>query len=421
MSEAITKADDLFRQLNENLNETRRWLVGKYSPKGNYNINFDKATPKYDGPPICTREFDFTPKGPRCHWCNSLCLLTKDGHFVDKEIIQIKSGSYRGQEIQVFKFPLLKDSSFGSYNTIQPQTKSDMNNIRNICKRQWLQNQSDNVSHDIAISCLLNSANYPFRSTTLGVWMCEDINLIKFVPTLGSFKTAIFTPDLFKNTFFQIYMMSMIGSFSHGNPNANCFYVSNMPSSFDVPGKKIQMGSTVFMDMCEYSSYSMDYDGRFLYFTGKAHDFTVEEPEWKLEFSMTNDKLVPRQHTKSPCKPSYLTCRMTTFVPSISIMNYIRSTGVNVFPHMYYIIYMTILLMNQSFFEVYNKSSAKTIFSKIFIDSEYEKYIDMISKHFGETPSCDDIITMLSEANIHIRDDTLEFIKSDMVTFITAP
>lgn len=417
-SECITKADDFFKRMFEISNETRRWLVGKYNPKGNFDIDFEKVIPIYKGPHICERQFDFTVDGTRCQWCNALCLLTKDGNFIDREHIPIRSGSYRGQELQVFKYPI-PDVPFGTYKTIPVQIKSDMNKIRDFCKRQWLQNQSDNVSHDIAISSLLNSNNYPFRSTTLGAWICNEVNLIKLVPTLGSFKNAIFTPDLFKNTFFQLYMMSMIGVFSHGNPNANVLYLSNIPSLFDAGGKKISMTSTLFMDLSEYSSYTMDYDGRFLYYIGKSHNFKIKEPDWNLEFTMTNNKVIPRQHTKSPSKASYLSSRMTTYVPSIEIMNYIRQTGINIFPHMYFIIYMTIVLLNSSFYELYNRSSARNIYSKIFIDGEYTKYMDMISRHQGETPSCDEIIGMLAAENIHIRDDLLEYIKNEMIGYIT--
>lgn len=418
MSEqTITKSDDIFKKLNDISTETRRWLVGKYLPKGPYSVDFTKTIPIYNGPDICHLEFDFTVSGPKCAWCNSICLLTSDGRINNGEIIPIKSGSYRGQEITVYKHPIPK-VEFGKYETIPCQVKSDINPIRNICKRQWMQNRSDNVSHDIAISCLLNSNNYPFRSTTLGSWICKEVNLVKLNPTLGSFKNAIFTPDLFKNTFFQLYMLSVIGVFSHGDPNANVLYLSNIPSSFDAGGKKIALTSTLFLDMSEYSSYMMDYDGRFLFFVGKQHDFNIKEPDWNLEFKMTTDKVIPKQHTKSPSKNSYLLNRMTTFIPSLDIMNYIRRTGMNVFPHLYFIIYMTIALMNRTFYDQYSHSTVKEIYSSIFIIGEYEKYMTLIESHFGETPTCDEIITMLANANIHIRDDSLEYIKMSMFNYM---
>lgn len=418
MSETITKVDDFFKKLYEVSAETKRWLVGRYSTEQNHIIDFEKSIPIYKGPEVCHHQFDFTTDSPRCMWCNSLCLLTKEGNFENGDIIPIKSGSFKGQEIKVNKYPV-PTIPFGRYETIQPQVKSDMNVIRNVCKRQWLQNKSDDVSHDIAISCILNSFNYPFRSTTLAGWICKDINLIKLVPTLGSLKNAVFTVDLFKNTIFTLYMLSMIGVFSHGDPNANVMYLSNIPSSFDVGQKKIQMTSTLFMDMSEFSSYMMDYDKRFFYFTGKQHEFKTNEPDFNYEFTLTDNKLVPRQHTKSPSKKSYLTSRMTTFIPSIEMMNYIRKTGINISPQLYYMIYMTIVLLNVSFYDIYRESSIKEVFSKIFLNDEYQIYMNMISKHLGETPTCDEIITMLANAKIHIRDDSLDMIKSDMVSYIS--
>ena len=417
-SQAMLKSDDFFKKLMENSVETRRWLVGKYSAKGNYNIDLTKSIPIYKGQDICHQEFNFTIEGTRCPWCNSLCLLTKNGNFNNGDVILIKSGSYRGQEITVYKYPI-PEKEFGTYETVQFQNRSHMNVIRNTYKRQWLQNRSDNISHDIAISSILNSYNYPFKSRTLGAWICKDVNLVKLVPSLGSFKTAIFTQDLFKNTFFQLFMLSMIGSFSHGDPNANVLFLSNINSSFEIGSRKIPLSSTLFMDLSEYSSFAYDYDGRYLYFVGKEHDFNVSEPNYNLEFTMTTNNVTPKQHTKSPCKTSYLKSRMVTFIPSIEVMNYIRKTGINVFPHMYFVIYMTIALLNRTFYDIYKNSNAKTIYMSIFVNDDYERYISLIELHLGETPTCDEIITMLQSNNIHIRDDSLDHIKNNMVVFIS--
>lgn len=75
--------------------------------------------------------------------------------------------------------------------------------------------------------------------------------------------------------------------------------------------------------------------------------------------------------------------------------------------------------MNRTFNELFMKSEAKKIFSKIFIEGEFEKYMSIISSHLGATPTCDEIITLLNNEKIHIRDDSIECIKNDMVTYIT--
>lgn len=415
----ITKSDDFFKYIFEVANESRRHLQHRYKQDGDIDLN--GSIPIYTGKSICKCVFDFTVDGPRCRICNSLCLLTDDGDFKDKEIITIRTGSYRGQQIQVFKHPRNDSANFTfcNYSPVNHNINSHLNNINNVCSKRWLRNNTCNASHDYAISCLINTSSLPFKSKTIFAWICDEVNVLKFVPSLGSFKNAIFTHDLFKNTFFQLYCLSFSKNFSHGDPNANVLYLSNIPSSCDGPNKtKVEMASSLFFDVSEYSSFCTDSNGLSLYYTGKSHVSDIEEPHWNMSFKLTTSKLLPRQHTKSPCKKSYLTRRLTTFIPTIEIMNYVRQTGINVFPHMYFIIYMAIVLMNRSFYDIYINNEASRVFSLIFVDDDYSRFMDIVVSNLGKDPTCDEIIMLLNENRIQIRDDSLEYIKGEMFKYI---
>lgn len=417
MSNCILKSDDVFAKMNEISNETRRWLVGKYNTEEKYKVDFRKSIPRYQGPEICHLEFDFTSKGTRCFWCNTFCLLTSDGKFNHQEVITIGSGSYKGQQLTIQKSEI-PEVEFGTYEPIKA-IGSDFLPIAEVSRRHWMQNKCSFPSHELAISSLVNSNIFPFKCRALGAWICRDVNLVKLVPTLGNFKNAIFTRELFRNTFFQIFMLSVTNNFSHGDPSSTNLFLSNIPSVFTAGNKKISMNSTLFFDLSEFSSFTIDYDKRLLFFVGKEANYTQPEPNWNFKFTLTNEKVIPKKLTRSPCKPSYLAKRLITFVPSMSVMNYIRATGFNVFPQLYFIIYMTIALCNKTFYEQFMASKALNLYRCCFVDNDFNRYLNLITSKQDKEVTTDQIIDMLDSNQIEIRYDLFDLIKMEVLGFMT--
>lgn len=415
----FVNSNDIFNKMNELSLETRRYLLGKYETTPQYETNFTKITPSYCGEKKCHLKFNFTTDGPRCFWCNTICLLTENGDIISNEHIPIKSGTYKGQIIKIIKYPLI-EIPFGTYKPISANHNSHLENISKIVSKQRMINCSDESSHDIAISSLINSdSNLPFKSTTLGSWICNDINILKIVPTLGTFNTCIFTPELVKTTIFQLFILSASENFSHGSPSTDNMWISNFPSVFTIDKtRKINMLSTIFLDLDIYSSYVIEYQNRFLYFVGKNSQSDIKEPVWNINFKFDNGKGNCENLTKSPCMKSYLNERISTILPSMELMNYIRFTGINVFPQFYYFIYMTIALLNRSFYDLFMKSNVLKIFQKIFLNGDYEKYINVINLHIGQHKTADEIVQLLIDTHIEIRHDIFLLIKHDILNFM---
>jgi hypothetical protein len=415
----ILNSNDLFSELTKLNLETRRYLLGKYVTTPIYETDFTKITPIHKGEKKCHLKFNFTTDGPRCFWCNTICLLTDDGEIVEKQDIKIRSGSYKGQVITIIKHPI-PEINFGSYKPINANHNSHLNTIRRTISRQRMINCSDDSSHDIAISSLINSDSIlPFKSRTLGAWLCDDVNVLKLVPTLGNFNNAIFTSEIMKSTFFQLFVLSGTESFSHGAPSGDNLWLSNFPTVFPVDKeRKIKMTSMLFIDPSIYSSYTVEYQDRRLYFVGKHSDSEREEPNWNINFKLINDKSYCENLTKSPCMKSYLRERISTILPSMDLMNYIRYTGINVFPQFYFFIYITIALLNKSFYDNFIISGACKIFQKVFLDNDYTSYMNVINKNIGSIKNSDQIIELLVESNIRIRHDVITIIKNDILNFM---
>lgn len=416
----IVNCNDIFTELNKLSLETRRYLLGKYETTPTYQTDFSKIVPKHSGEKKCHLKFNFTVNGPRCFWCNTISLLTKDGDIIPNENIQIKSGTYKGQIITISKHNI-PDIPFGTYRPIEFNYKSHLNIINRTISRQRMVNCSDESSHDIAISSLINSdSNLPFKSRTLGAWICDDVNVLKLVPTLGNFNVVNFNHEMMKNTFFQLFVLSATDSFSHGSPSSTNMWISNFPNSFPVGnGKKINMVTTLFLDPGIYSSYTVEYNDRRLYFVGKSSQLDIKEPNWNIGFKFDHGSGNCDNLTKSPCMKSYLEERISTIIPSMEIMNYIRFTGINVFPQIYFFIYMTIALLNRSFYNLFINSEALNIFKKVFLQGDYERYINVINQNIGQNKTADEIIQLLILSRIEIRHDTISLIKSDILRYMT--
>lgn len=410
----IPKSDDVFAKFIEISTENKRYLLGKYAEGITYKTDLTKSTPIYNGEKICHRKFNFTTEGAKCFWCNTIALLTSEGEIMDSEPITIKYGQYKDQNIIIKQYPK-STVPFGTYEPDTIKLKSNILTVEETLSRQRMINKSDDASHDIAISCLINSSQYPFKSNTLSGWICDKINLVKLLPKPGNVSTVSFNDRMMKNTFFQIFVMSAIRGFSHGSPSSKHLFISNFPSSYPIGGGKvINMNTTLFLDTDIYSSFEVNYNDRKLYFVGKHSVSEMNEPKLGIEILIGHGKSKGTQVTKSPVMTKYNTERILTITPSMEIVNYNRFTGINIFPQFYFFIYLTILLLNKSFYDEFNKSKLVNMVKGIFIKDDYEKYMRAINLHMGTTPDADGIIKILIDSGISIRYDSLDLLKNEI-------
>lgn len=410
----ITKTDDIFRKLNEISNETKRWLIGKYFTEAKYTTDLTKSIPSYNGESICHRKFNFTTEGTRCFWCNTFSLLSTDGEIYPGIPISIECGSYRGQKLIIDQYD--KNSvPFGTYEPDDITLTSHLLNIEKTVVKQRMINRSCDASHSIAISSLINASQFPFKSRILGGWICDKVNLIKLLPMPGNISEILFTPEMAKDIFFQLFFIAGTDSFNHGSPASRHLFVANIPTKFTVGKKEIKMGFTLMIDPDRYSSFSVDYNGRKLYFVGKHSVDTIREPNWNIDFIIGCDNSGRAKITKSPCLKKYLSSRILTLSPSVEIMNYIRLTGINVFPQLYFFLYITIALLNKSFFDSITNNGVLNLIKKIFIDEDYDKYIDIIKSNQNKILSEDEILNLIIVSGVRIRLDLFEILNVDVL------
>lgn len=410
----ITKSDNIFCKLSEISTEVKRWLVGKYFVGTDFKTDLSQSIPIYKGERICHRRFNFTLDGGKCFWCNTFSLLTSDGDIISESPIPIECGSFRGQRIVVTKSEIPR-VPFGTYEKQEVRFISHIFNIERMFNMERMINKSCDTSHSIAISALINSSPVPFKSRILGGWICDKVNTVKILPIPGNIKHVTFNEKLAKDVLFQIYVLSGTDYFNHGSPSSNHLFIAAISNDFDVGGgKKVGLSCILFIDPDRYSSYFTEYNGRKLHFVGKHSTEQIEEPNWNIEYIIGMPSR-GSQLTKSPMIKSYADNRVAIFNPKMEMINYIRLSGINVFPQLNFFLYLTIILTNRSFYNIFINSKMNDILRKICVGDDYNTYINMIRENFDRDLNHDQIAELIIDIKIKIRYDLLQLISSDII------
>jgi len=413
---SILNIDKIFKTMSNMTNESKRHLVGKYDKKleEQYETDFTQSIYHYNSnKPICSNKFNFSPDGTKCKMCNSFSFLFDDGEIIPDEQIIIESGFFKGKRLMIKRFPNC-ETQFGKYRYGPVDLNSNLISINKIIKRQRMINESCEASHKFAISTLINTSEFPFKSNILCSWVCEYTNLVLFVSKDNLIKT-LFTEKMMKDIFFQIFILSGTDTISHGSPSYENTSVMNEKSSYKMNGKKIDMDYTLFIEPCKYSSFTVDYANRKLYFVGKDSIRNIEEPNWNINYNLTNNKNIRVKLTDNPSMKDYLSMRVPSLNVSTELMNYIRFTGINVFPQLYFFLYVTIFLLNKSFYDLFTSSSIYTEFSKLFLENDLDNYLKIINENMGKELNEDEIVQLLIDCNLKIRLDLIPLLGSYMI------
>lgn len=411
----LVNTNEIFTKLSDICTETKRTLLGKYIKDKKFTVVLKGVIPTYEGKEICDRKFNFTVNGPKCFWCNTFSLLDEEGEVCHAKKIHIRTGSYRDQIISIYQSPI-ESPDFGNYQPVNFTISSVLNNVSNYRYFQRMINTSCDTSHKFAMAVLVNSMGLPFKTCILGAWLCKNVNIVTIEPNCGSFKDAKFNDKIFKDIFFQIILLSRESAFSHGTPNPNNLFISSLPATYKINDKMtIPLTCRLFLDMGIYSSFKVTYENKNLCFVGKHSPEIVAEPSWNFDFS-TDIHSKSVKLTGSPCMKEYMTNRVIKIKLTKDIMEYIRLSGINVFPQIYFFLYLTILLLNKSAMYEYNKSDKITnIIKMILSEEDYKNYMNTIIQKSTAT-SEDDIVDILIDSNISIRLDLFELIGSSVIS-----
>lgn len=405
---SILSTDQIFRKLSDITLETKRRLVGKYVTGDLYETDFTESIYHRHGTPICSAKFNFSPDGPKCLWCNTFSFLFEDGEIIPDVPIEIESGSYKGKKILIKRYPRL-ETVFGKYKPSRAEYHSILIPVRDTTQRTRMINQSCDISHKVAISSLINSSEFPFKSNILGAWVCENTNTVEVYPEL-KLNEIVFNDRMMRNTFFQIFVLAGTSIISHGSPSSSSLMVLNERTTYQMGQKKIDMNSTIFVEPGKYSSFAVDYNNRRLFFVGKDSPDSVPEPQWRMEYVLSTDKKLPTQIIASPSIPEYLSMRIPVIRPNIEMMQYIRLTGINVFPILYLFLYVTILLLNRTFHDLFINSDLYNAFIKIFIEDDIKKYMNVVGQNIGRTLNEDEVLQILINSDVRLRLDGIRML-----------
>lgn len=416
---SISNIDDLIKEFTNTSIESRRHLVGKYSSTESFSENIDYCY-RYKGNKICHHKFDFTDKGTRCMMCNSLCLLSEDGNIISDREILIKRGNLSGKYLIVKQYENKSLSEkFGFYELDMTLIDSHISNITNIRKLQRMINRSCDLSHLLAISLLINSNDFTFKTSLIGYWICEKVNVLNIKYSNNKLINTTFDNKMLIDSLYNIIKLCSDDSFNHGSPCSDDLSLINESHSVDLGGgKKKIINSKLNIVPGIYSSFKISCYGRNIFYVGKNSVIEIEEPNWNVShiFGVKCGKSTIHD---SPCMEEYTNNRLTVFKPSKEIVNYIRLTGINVFPQLNLFIYLTIFLLNRSYYNCYINHPVSKKFEKLFVSpDEHRNYMILISQNIGKNLNADEIVDLIISSNIRIRGDILKVIPSLIIEYM---
>ena len=154
----------------------------------------------------------------------------------------------------------------------------------------------------------------------------------------------------------------------------------------------------------------LNSNGRRLFFVGKDSPDSIQEPHWQLEYVLTNDRKLPTQIVANPTIPEFLSMRIPVIKPTVEMMQYIRLTGINIFPILYLFLYVTILMLNPSFHDLFVKSDLYDAYVKIFIEDDIRKYMNIVSQNVGKTLNADEVLQILIDSEVRLRLDGIRML-----------
>lgn len=406
----IINVDKLIKKMLDESIEIKRWILGKYSTESYFDTDLTKCIYIYNGRPICHNRFCFTKDGTRCAMCNSFSLLTNDGNLYDGCKILIEHGFLKNSTLILYKNPRVNTSEFGKYIHKNVQFDSFLLTISNLNNYERMINKSCNISHNIVMSCLLNTLEAPYKSSYIGSWVCDSVNKICYFPNLGNIYNVSFTEKQFKDIFLQIFLLSNSENFFHGSQNTDTFSFGSYETTLKITkDKSINLSLTLFVEPDLYSSFITNYNNRKLLIVGNKTIDEIQQPNWNIEYSFTqNNDIYKKSYAKisqNPSIMSYLQKRVCKIKITREIINFMRMTGINAIPSINLFLNLTVFLTNRSFYQNFISSDFLLYVKKLMLDEEFVRYMRIVQENVGKKLNCDEIVDLIITANIGIRFD----------------
>jgi hypothetical protein len=424
-------SDQMFELWSKNSEEIRRTIMGKYQEEHeNKEINIAKIISKYNGPSICSKKFDFQPEGNKCSNCNTLSFLFKDGNIIKNSSFVIQAGKFVGKKIIVKNYP--RDESFSWTTSKTPEDLHQYLPTLTLCESVFSKIQSSNkvshtnqIYHIMTLSLLLNyifENDERFRNRFLYVYLCDDLNIVSWdneslqsiVEKFSEFRNGakVLNKDVTRGIFIQlIYYFFFLATngyyYIHGSPSMSyiSFVARGMAKNVSFENKKTSFQSPVILsiDPGKYSSLIIDN-----YSKGKNHYVYDQETSpvftpINVSFSLTPSS--DKKTSTNPCLEEYIKYRQVTYRLNHNIINFTRSTGINVFSSIdHYLFIITLLLEKEFFIPAIEDSLLLNIFHSIF-GNQYSHVISEIQKvHMsGKKYDSEQIVNFVISLNIDLK------------------
>lgn len=418
---SLTNVDNLFNFLSESsLNARRKLLGNEHKNTDPFTTDFGESLYEYKGAKICHHKFDFTVEGPRCKLCNAFCLLSDDGEIIPGRDIRINSGKNIGKHVTILQYDK-EHVKFGEYRPINLNIDSHFTFIGNIIKYQIMKNNSCSISHKVLISSILNTYKSIDSISTnfIGLWVCDKVNLVYYINNDKNIIDYNFDRRKVLETISSLIFLCHNNAYSQGDPDHNTITIQDCNiDHFISKDSSFKMSSRILVNPGKFSSYRINYNGRNLFYVDKDSNENSIIPNIEIGYIFDNEQCQPLQITDSPCMDNYLNKRIMYVRLSRELLNFTKTTGINLFPGVYFYIYLTLFFLNKSFNDiVLNNSDILTRIRRLFLSNEdFTIYTELIRANLGKKFTFDEITQLIISTNIRLRLDSFTVISRFFVS-----
>ncbi len=456
MSESIINSDKMMEKWGKTVEELRRNLQAKYVEKDKNVITFAKAISNYRGTKICSDKFNFQVEGNKCGDCNSLSHLFKSGDIKFDKPFKIQAGKFEGKYIKVIQYT---KGGVGNFDIITPKAEDVSkiaailpsielcsNQITKVFSYNLVVNSDVEIFHYISVATLLNYSlshkDIDFKNRFLYVYICDNLNLVKYEPNLGvgSF-TKILQSDgklkekTVKDIFIQLILyFYILGKneyfFSHGSPDLSflSFDSEGYKKTWAFGKKNLDVDSSVrlYIDPGNYSSMCYTEYNKSKYHIVPKYDTKKILSTIPINVSFSFIPVVGTQppgvcipgSLKNPCLPEYLEKRTVTYRIDHKSISFIRNSGILIFPSLDIYLFLTALLLNVDYFTVFMEIPVlKNILKSIIAPEQYDLFVGELMKAHknGNVYSSDQIVSFISGMQLDFKCDIVKDILKSLL------
>jgi len=421
----IINSDEMFKQWIKNNEVIRNKFYGE-------DFNLNKAVYSYSGPKICDYKFNFQVEGNRCHGCNTLSFLFKDGDIVYDKPFPILSGQYKNFCIQVSKHNKYSNDpkDFGKYETISinkelilskiPQNNEFLNIFTGIYDNTInIVNKDAEIYHYVIVSVILNKlCTMGGNNRFLNVYVCDNINVVRSSPFYGvgtfskilekekTLNIEIVQGIFFQIVFFYIFLKSKKCYFSHGSPDFKCLSFSGSKYSADIGTFKLTSPYKLYIDPGKYTSLVYERDQKPPIHILPQYEENMELQPINLCIYYEDNKDEPlnnREYISNPCLSEYSKKRKFCYILNSDIIFMIRNNGFY-FPSLDIYLFLACLLLEKEFYSVFVlELKCNKILETMFKDQK-DLFLKEIEKHHGSPQkNSDEIMAIFKSLKIKIR------------------